>query len=210
MMPLSNFRSLRDNEQSLDIFFVVHYYPEEIHASFNEFRYKIIRGLSQRDDLNVIVGFASKEPLPGKYEQLRVDPYTFHDYFQNFARTRLGIYVRGVHDCLSFKLGQLLAMGKPIIGQTLYNNKEELYRYSHFAEQFAFNNPVRIVEEAADLLYDPMRLQELGQSNAHVFDSHLDPTHTTADMLHRVLSKQTTNDHVETRNRRILMGMNTH
>lgn len=188
MPTLAEMRQLRQTSRDLDLFFVVGYYPDPDHDPHNEFRLRLIRLLRQ-ENLNAVTGFVHYTALPPEYAPYALKPFSLPVYLRNLARSRVAVYVRGMHDCLSFKLGQMLCLGKPIVGQTLANNADRLYRLPHFSEQFVCDNPERIVEGVRELLGSPDRMAELSQSNATVFDSELSPSVVVERMLDRMCLK---------------------
>jgi hypothetical protein len=102
------------------------------------------------------------------------------------ARSRVGVYVRGNHDCLAFKFGELMAMGKPIVGETLMNNRENMYAYDRFDEQFAFDDPQELVERVIYLLEHPAELHELREINTATFENHFAPNPLVKNILDQI------------------------
>ena len=106
---------------------------------------------------------------------MRVPFYPLPEYLRRLAGSRIGIYVRGPHDALAFKFGEMLALGLPIVGQKILHNRSLLAGLPRFDEQFAFETPAEIVAQVATLLQDPTRLAALRGSNTAVFERHLTP-----------------------------------
>jgi len=182
LLSLNDIVSLRQAEKNIDLFFVVRYYGQG-HDAENDFRYEIMQELTKHNELNSIFGFSGSKNIPAKYKRFLVNGYGLGSYLRNLAKARVGIYVRGLHGCLSFKFGQLLAMGKPIVGQTIINNKKQFYDNPHFYEQFAFDDPKLIVQKAIDLLSKPNKIRELEESNAEIFDTKYTPEIVVSDIL---------------------------
>lgn len=182
LLNLEDMLQLRRVKKDLDIFFVVRYYGDN-HFTDDEFRYQIMKKLKACYGINAVVGFSSNKALPGKFNEFRVNEYSLKVYMRNLARAKIGIYTRGLHNCLSFKLGQLLALGKPIVGQTIFNNKDEFYNNQYFSNQFAFNNPNGIVQGAIELLKDRATMKKISESNAKIFDAKFTPQIIVSDML---------------------------
>lgn len=187
MASLSHMRKLRSVEQDIDIFFVTLVRDNPIQHEYNEFRYEIVRRLSELRGMNIITGFVGKGDLDSKYRNLLVSGYKYRDYLTFLARSRVNIYVRGLFDCFSFKLGELLAMGKPMVGQTIHNQREKLYQVPHLSSQFAHHDPEAIVEAALNLLNSEDQRQYLSSANADYFDRQLDPRITLNAMLTDIL-----------------------
>lgn len=184
MLPLEQIKKFRNYEKNLDVFFVTRYYDEEIHAQRNEICYQIMREIQKCPQIKSFVGFNSrKKILNSKYAEFQVQTYSFKEYLRLLATSRVAIYVRGVHNCISFKFGELLALGKPIVGQTINNNSENIMDNPYFRDQFAFDEPKAIVEEMVKLIKDPERQKMLGESNAKVFDNKFSPQVTVENIL---------------------------
>jgi len=169
MGKLSRFRSA---DKSLDTFFVVNYYDN---SQDNEFRLELIARLRESSGLDAVAGFASHHPLPAPYEPYRVNRYRMRDYMGMLSRSRLSIYCRGVHQCLSFKLGSYLEMGLPIVGQRLSNNQEFYSAHDAIWQQFAYEEPRDIVAAVRETVRQPAMLADLASANSEFFDSHLSP-----------------------------------
>jgi hypothetical protein len=170
----------------LDVFFVVHFYSQERHQEANEFRYRLMKAIQGNRHLSSRVGFEGSD-LPSQYRDLRQPRLHLREYLASVSKSRVGIYVRGLHDCLSFKFGQLLAMGMPIAGQTIRVNTRNIMDSSHFGIQFAYDEPEQIADRAAELLSRPEELAMLGESNARVFDARFAPEATVNGMLELLL-----------------------
>ena len=152
------------------------YYDQDHHVQTTQLRARLVRALRERTDLHVVAGLVSNKPLSGDLADLQMAPLSYPDYLRNLARARIVIYIRGVHDCHSFKLPEYLAMGKPIVGQRLLNNADTLYANAHFDEQFAFEEAAEIVDTVAQRLADPPWLDAISAANAHTFDEEIGPT----------------------------------
>lgn len=178
---LDKLRALRKRPKIRDVFFVVGHYDG--HEQDNEFRYQIMDELRRRPHIRSSLGFVGRN-LPGKYRELQIDrEIPLYAYLSEVAASRVAVYVRGVHDCLSFKFGQLLAMGMPMVGQPILNNRENLMANPHFDTQFAYEAPLEIVERIEQLLARSEELERIGQSNASVFDAKYTPEQVVSEVL---------------------------
>lgn len=178
--------SWRNGPKDLDLFFVHRYYEEAEHVQDNAFRLNIVRAIRKRTDLKTVVGFASLDPLPYPYSDYQLPVTQLREYLKTMARAKVGIYVRGLFECSSFKLGQLLALGKPMVGQSLHNNAEVFSSHSHLAEQLAFGDPETIVERAVELARDPEKRARWGQANLASYQNFFAPQIVTAQMIDRL------------------------
>ena len=156
----------------------------------SELRYQIMEELCKHKNIKLMTGFNYKEDLPElpeKFAQFQSHSTTRRAYLKNLARSKIAIYTRGCHDCLSFKFGEFLALGLPIVGQPLVvHNRDQMYDNNHFCEQFAFEDPREIVGKVIQLLNEPEKLETLAQSNAETFDSKFVPQIVTAEILQRL------------------------
>ena len=183
---LSYLKHLRKTDTDLNVFFVMPYYPT--HKKLNEFRFEIMKALQKIVKTDLIVGFAPTQKLPGNHEYFVQPVYEMRDYFRHLARSKVAIYVRGPHDGISSKLGQLLALGKPIIGQTIQNNKELYYQNQLFKEQFAYDDPEEIAWHVQELLQDPEKALSFAEANAKTFDTKFSPEITVSKIIERIFS----------------------
>jgi hypothetical protein len=176
-------RTLRGSSECCDVFFVSVYYPEEQHASAMEFRYELMQELDSQGFRRSLYGFATRTELPEPFNEYAIGWFSFRNYLRTLAGARLAIYVRGLLDCISFKFGEYLCLGVPVVGQTIANNRERLVGLPYLNEQFALEEPRDIALKAAVLLGQGDKRRALGESNARVFDTMLSPESATADVL---------------------------
>lgn len=201
---IDQYRKQRQINKDLDVFFLTYLYPKawnRHYADLNLRRLEIVDGLNMLSACKTQVGYVyfSKSETEfeqyvdkqyrSKFEQYRVTRISRSKYLDNMSRSRLGIYVRGADECLSFKFGELLALGKPIVGETLFNNKAQLYTYPRFSEQFAFDDSKALLSRVAALLESPHEMQELGEINGKTFDDMLAPKPIMSGVLDQLTRK---------------------
>ncbi len=167
-------RGLRTDHKQHDVYFVVPYYPKFHHTS-NEFRYEIMARFTEAKGINAKVGFYAPE-VPGKFAKFYTKRTSRSEHLQNIAGSRISIYARGPHDCLSFKLGEQLCLGSVVVGQPIRRTKELLGGLPEFDIQYAHETPAEIVEAAIELLNNPQRLEAVRQSNMATFDKYICPS----------------------------------
>lgn len=183
LVTLERIKQFRNQEKDLDIFFVMNFYGQEVHAADNELRYQIMKEIQKYRNITSIFGFVGSTKLPAKFAEFQVERYPLMEYLRHLARSKVAIYMRGLHNCFSFKFPQLLALGMPIVGQTIPNNCDTLYQHEYFRDQFAFNNPEEIVRNAVELLDDLEKRKVLSESNAEVFDRNFTPQAAVFDVI---------------------------
>lgn len=185
LRPLEQLRRLRDVRKDLDIFFVIRISDQEHHHQAAKIRMGIVKELRRHSKINAKTGIVGNQNLRPDFW---IDRLPRRTYLHDLSRAKLAIYVRGLHDCISFKFGELLALGKPIVGQTIVNNTDIIYSNPHFDEQFAYEAPKEIVAKAAELLAQPEKLAMLSKSNAEVFDSKFVPEAAVSEIIEKQLT----------------------
>ena len=179
---LLELKSLRNQRKTRDVFLMLGYYKN--HPTHNEFRLELMKRIREHKHINAYMGFADKY-LPNEYKEFQImHKISLRKYLHEMAKSRVALYVRGMHDCFSFKFGQVLAMGMPIVGQPLRNNSSALMDNAHFDRQFIFEEPRDIVERLAGLLDNPDEMAMLGSANAVTFDSNYMPEKVASTLLH--------------------------
>ena len=177
-------KHLRRTETDLNLFFVPPYYSNQ--KILTEFRYEVMKAIGNLVKTNAIIGFGTNEKMPEKYQSFKQPMFEMRNYFRHLARSKVAIYIRGPHDGISSKLGQLLALGKPIIGQTIYNNKELYYQNPFFNEQFAYDDPEGIAKQVNELLQDPERAASYAKANSNTFDTKFSPEITVSKIIEKL------------------------
>jgi len=184
---LDKYRELRARDKDIDVFCNFILYEQPKYEDMIARRRSVIEALNQYDQFNIVASYfcpsKSGEEDCGPNESDLLDQRHYFDYK---SRSRVGVYVRGNHDCLAFKFGELMAMGKPIAGETLMNNRENMYAYDRFDEQFAYDDPQELVERIIYLLENPRELAELRKVNTATFENHFTPKPLVKDILDQI------------------------
>lgn len=174
---------LRQCAKTHDVFFVSTYYAEPHHAPWMESRYEIMRALRRQAGIQSICGFVDDSDLPGKFADLRMRRLPFARYMRTLAAAKVGVYTRGLHDCISFKFSEFLALGLPIVGQSVANDVEVVFRSSALREQLQSNTAMEIVARVGELLADEEERARLSAENTTLYDAHLSPEAVTQRIL---------------------------
>ncbi|MDH3296040.1 MAG: hypothetical protein OER95_17115 [Acidimicrobiia bacterium] len=188
LLPLTDITALRSEAKSHDVNFVNRIYREPHHKPINDFRYEVGHRLATHPDINAKVGFIGPG-VTGKFERYAVEETAPRDHLQQLAASRVGIYVWGTHRCLSFKLCELLALGLPVVGQTIPQDRNNLATLPNLSEQFAFDDPQELVDAVAKALTDEARLVELARSNIELFDHTLAPRPSARRIINTVFGE---------------------
>ena len=186
LSSLDQLKNLRTVPRNIDVFFVVTHYANQAHTEVSKMRYKLVSELVKHPRINAIAGLISNEELPQGLAHLRIPRFDQKTYFNHLARARISIYVRGPHECISYKFGEYFALGKPIIGQKVLNNVDILYDHPYFREQFAYEEPDTIIDAVERLLQEPDKMAALQKSNSDVFDSCFTPCVAISDILSHI------------------------
>jgi hypothetical protein len=184
MIRIDELRALRDVEKDIDLFFVSRYRQSDVNEEQNDLRLTIINEMSKNQDLNLLIGFvAVKDDAPQEYLKYKLPWFSYSQYLNLLARSRVAIHLHGSLGSLSFRFGEEMSIGKPLVGVTLLNNKENLYEFDRFDEQFAYDDPYDMVERINYLLEHPDKREELRKANIETFERHLVPKSVAVEIL---------------------------
>ena len=185
-------RSLRSMSAEYDAFLVRRYYHQPEHAPSNELYRRVFDRLKQTGQFSGALGFTgTSEHTPEAFRKHALgQDRSYRDHLTLMARSRVCIYLPGTYNCLSFKFGQYLALGKPIVGMRLpfwpfpemdQTDKELL------EEQFCCAEPEEIPARLAAVLGDAKRLNFLQATNIRMFERYFSPRSVARHILDRVL-----------------------
>ncbi len=176
LLPLHEYRRLRQLPRDLDVLFVTTIYMKQDHEEINAWRLALLQALSANPRLHTIIGFITHlDEIPQPFARFRLKPMPFDTYMSQLARSKVGLYTRGTFGAISFKFGQYFALGKPILGEPLINNRQNLYAYTRFNEQFRYTDPIELADQISELVTDPVKLKEFGDTNIETFENHFTP-----------------------------------
>ena len=103
-------------------------------------------------------------------------------------RALIGIYTRGLHHSLAFKLPEYLASSKCIVSEPLRNQlADPLMPGLNYLE---FDSIGKCVENCARLLADKDLVERMRQSNWEYYRAHVYPSGNLANCLDRALLKE--------------------
>ena len=145
LRTVGHFRQLRRERPTHDAFVeMIHYGPSH-HNAVMDTRFELVKALRKESRFEAVAGLFNAKKLPPPFAEYQVTRSSRDVYLRNLARSRILIYLRGPHDAISFKFGEMMALGRPIIGQKLLHNRDTLYSHPYFDEQFAYEDPEEIV-----------------------------------------------------------------
>jgi hypothetical protein len=180
--------ALRGTPKQHDVYFVQAYYPIK-HQAFNRIRLEIMTALRACRDIAGVVGFLGSD-LPDEYRDFSLARTSRLEHLRSMAASRLLVYVRGPHDCVSFKFGEQLALGVPIVGQTLFIDHQRLLPNDALRCQYAYDDPEYLVQTAREWLAQDALLQSIGEANARIFDEYFTPWAVAGEILRVVDHKR--------------------
>lgn len=185
---LADYRRMRAMPKDIDVFFISTLRSEAGRPHYTELnnrRRAVIEGLNDYSRFNIMARYLDLDGDIGG--PLAIPKLELDKYLELMARSRIGIYVRGSFDCLSFKFGELMALGGAIVGETILNNREMMYSFDRFGEQFAYDDPESLVERVGYLLEHPSLIDEYARANQETFDNHLSPGPVVSAILDRLM-----------------------
>ena len=186
------YRDLRLRRPDKDVFLVRRYYHESGHFQSNLNCLRIFESVKKMSSVSGYMGFTAKSgAMPEDFRKYALGPdRLMRDHLFLLARSRVCIYMPGTYNCLSFKFGQYLALGKPIVGLKLpfwpvpemdEDDKKLL------EEQFCCTEPEQIAAKVLELLRDTKRLDFLKANNIRIFERYFSPQSVARGILNRVL-----------------------
>jgi hypothetical protein len=184
LATLEEIRALRSTPRTVDVVFAVRIYKEAHHEPLNDLRYEIARRLDAHPDIDATIALIGK--TDGRYARFAATEVPTRRHLAQLASSRVGLYIWGPHRCLSFKMAELLALGLPVVGLPIAQDRASLGRHRHLAEQFAYEDPAALVDGVAKALDDRSRLDELRAANTELFDRELAPEPTARRILDQI------------------------
>jgi hypothetical protein len=185
-------RNLREQQADKDVFLIRRYYQERGHSASNEECCRIFDSLKQNAGISGFLGFiGTSSETPDIFRQFAFGPdRSIRDHLTLMARSRVCIFMPGTYNCLSFKFGQYLALGKPIIGMKLpFWPLPDIDKHDHelLESQFCCTEPEQIPAKVKELLRDTERLDFLRTNNIRIFERYFSPAAVANRILQQVL-----------------------
>lgn len=155
------------------LFFAASYWRNA--SSANERRLRFLRAVQSRPRLKLGGGFWSQEELPAGFSDFRLaKPVDHGEYLRRTKESAFVFNTPAVHDCLGWKLGEFLALGKAIISTPLGRL---------MPGDFRSGEQIHIVEDseesilaAVDLLHHDLEYRRhLEESARRYWDQYLRP-----------------------------------
>lgn len=114
--PLSSYTSTGSADGT--VFFVASYWRNA--STANERRLRFLRAVQRRPGLTLDGGFWSRDALPPEFSEFQLGGSVDHaEYLRRTKASTLVFNTPAVHDCLGWKLGEFLALGKAVISTPL-------------------------------------------------------------------------------------------
>jgi hypothetical protein len=188
---LSGILGLRGRQKSQDVVFLSAYYRHPDHKIDNEYRLELIERVRRDRGIKGIAYFAAlkRSSLPTRFRNFSGPYLPVKRLLQLYAESNLGVYVRGLHDCYSYKLPQYMALGLPIVGQPILRDGFEGMGVPGYREQFSYESPEEIVKQIKEALRHPAELHALGVGNMRFFDRAINPIAVGRQILREVVNE---------------------
>ncbi len=167
---------MRDAPKEYDVVFLTTHYDSAGYAAQMDFREELIRRLRENRRLHCRTGFVSNSRNYYRDPALIAKPMKLTKYLALVARGRVGIYVRGLKDCASFKLTQMLSLGLPMVGQPLKSPHHYPEGQSLLNDYLRFESPSSIVSQVEKILEQPALQEQLSKESLELFDKAMSPT----------------------------------
>ncbi len=178
--PLSEFRPSLSTDS--EVFFIANYWNNAPAA--NERRLRFVRAVRRRPSLTLSGGFRSREDLPAGYAPFRLEtPIAHREYLRRTKESAFVFNTPAVHDCLGWKLGEFLALGKAIISTPLERTMPGDFRSGEQAH--IVDGSEESILAAIDLLCeDRAYRRHLEESARRYWEQYLRPVVVIRRMVH--------------------------
>jgi hypothetical protein len=189
---LADYRRMRAVPKDYDVFFIALIRSEvgrPYNIELNNHRKAIVEGLNKYSRYNILARYIDVDGDAKGLGSYVIPRMKLSEYLNLMSRSRIGIYVRGFFGCLSFKFGELMALGSPVVGESILNNREMMYGFNYFQDQFAYDEPEEIVERIIYLLEHPALIDEYHRANTETFENHLSPRPVVSAILDQLESR---------------------
>lgn len=179
------YRELRTKQNKYSVFFVTGLYPEAVHNEHNEFRYELVRALKKNvgSYTNSKIGLVANDNTEKRFSDMLVPRVKVKQHLINMAESKVNVYVRGVHDCISFKFPQIMAMGGVALGQKVYTEGAHINKIPRKDDLFSFESIEEIVKSVAKVLNNEDLMSSVGTANSKYYDDSLSVIATVQDVL---------------------------
>jgi hypothetical protein len=133
------------------------------------------------------VGGLAPTPQAMRYYRELITPLSTQrsHYAATIGRCLVGVYVRGVHDSIAFKLGEYLAASRCIVTEPLVNEIPD--PLVEGVNVMGFTTPEECVAACQRLLDDTGLQAGMRESNYRYYMSHVEPRAHALELLRRAL-----------------------
>lgn len=142
--------------------------------SINEFRVQIIRALKKRFKGQFHGGLVPSKYALGNYADCIATSNTKRNkYLGMLMNAAIGVYTRGLHHSIAWKLAEYLGAGLCIVAEPLRN---QLPRPLTSEKNYIpFTTPEQCVAACEELLQDEARMLEMARVNSEYYWAEVDP-----------------------------------
>jgi hypothetical protein len=177
---MEGYRRMRAIQQESDVFVARRYYTEPEHMQSNLDYLRVFEGLAEIGGVSGIFGFTGlPETAPDFFQRFNIgSDRTLREHLTLTAISRICVYLPGTYNCLSFKFGQFLAMGKPVVGLALpFSPISGIMDADRevLEAQFVCASVDEIAPRLDALRKDPERIADLRSRNVEIFERYFSP-----------------------------------
>jgi hypothetical protein len=161
---------------------------EPDHAdALNEQRVELVRALRRalgpRFRGGLVPNAYAREHYPDDVTDLPTRP---KEYIEFSKKSLIGIYTRGIHHSLAFKMSEYLASSTCIVSEPLRNElPAPLIEGKNY---LSFSNPSECVERCLQLLDDSVAARAMRQNNYEYYRDHVEPAAHMEKCLNRLFA----------------------
>ena len=185
---LERIAAMRRLPKKYDVVFLTTHYGSPAYKKEMDFRHEIIQRLRESPRLHRRTGFVSSGSTVLLAPSLIEKPMSLAKYLELLASGRVGVYVRRLKNCASFKLTQMLSIALSLVGQLL-NSAGHLPREATWFDNYLrFETPDLIVSEVEKLIRQPAWQQKLSNANQRLFFDRMRPNTVVSKILDDLIS----------------------
>jgi hypothetical protein len=184
---VADYEKLARAPRTTDVHMAVPFYNDANLAELDEFRVEAVRAVRAlgRPGNVGLVG-----DVPAALSDLALERVPLAEHLARLAATSVAVYLRGVHDCFSFKLCQYLALGLPMVGQPLIHDLGVDATEVGALRLLRHETADDIAEAVDTLLDDPTERLSLESESRNFYRNHVSPEETMRRILRAAVADQ--------------------
>lgn len=170
--PLAAYRPSKSEDSY--IFFVTNYWAHADEANLR--RLAFVRAARQHLGAGFSGGFWHTKALPSEFQEFRIEERVPHsEWLQRMARSGVAFNTPAVHDCLGWKLGEFMALGKAVLSTPLRRVMPGQFQPGEHIHEVE-DDPEAIADGMTTLLEDDAYRVRLEKNARQYWNDYLAPT----------------------------------